>query len=115
MGFFDSFVKEVFDDALGFVDVKKAAPVPATPAVVQPTPNMPAAQPTSTTVDPVQSYLATQRAKWFNDQLRNLTQQDVETWPGKVLGYEEPTEFWGQVTLYGGLILVGYFIFKALK
>lgn len=114
MGFFESFTKEVLDDALGFVDVKEAAPVPATPTVVEATPNTPAAQPTSTTVDPVASYLATQRAKWFNDQLRRLTQEDVETWPGKVLGYTEPTEFWGQVTLYGGLILLGYFIYKAI-
>jgi len=115
MGWLSDAFSWVADDVLGF-DPPKAGVVtttPTQPAVAEETPVSNQAQSSSTTVDPAQSYLAIQTAKWFNDQLKLISEKELTD---EVLRPIEPTssEFWGQVVLYGGLIIIGYFIFKAL-
>lgn len=84
MGFGDWFQKEIMDDMLGFDPPKVGAPAPASqPAVATTSPatNTPGATPAATSFDRVQSYLAMQSQKAFNEQLKQISAAKPEFGP----------------------------------
>jgi len=84
MGLGSWFQKEVMDDALGFDSPKAGAPAPAaqpTVATTPPTTNTPTPAPAQTSFDRVQSYLAAQRQKSFNEQLKQISTAEPEFGP----------------------------------
>lgn len=112
MSWLSSLQKEVFDDALGFDPPKVGAPAPApAPAVstTAPATNTPNVTPAQTSFDRVQSYLAMQSQKAFNEQLKQASTGKPEFGPPS---FSQTAE--GQKMLKLGIIaaLAWLFLFK---
>jgi hypothetical protein len=112
MGFLSSFFDEVLDDALGFDPPKARAPAPAPqPAVATTSPatNTPGQAPAQTSFDRVQSYLALQSQKAFNEQLKQISARRPSVEPPTFA----QTEQGQKVIKFGIIALIAWlFLFK---
>ena len=106
MGWFSDFT----DDVLGIDPPKAPKPAPA-PAVAttDPATNLPAAEPAGTSFDRVQSYLAIQSQRAFNEQLKQISASKPVSAPPTFSQTEQ-----GQKTIRYGILaaLAWLFLFK---
>lgn len=114
MGWFSDAVSFGFvaDDVLGFDPPKVGAPAPApAPAVAttEPATNTPTPAPAQTSFDRVQSYLAMQSQKAFNEQIKQITARQPVSAPPTFSQTEQ-----GQKLIRFGIIaaMAWLFLFK---